>query len=919
MFGSATPNTLAVNAAPCLINACLINARGAVSAMALAASLALAAPALGQTVVNPGFESGDTTGWVLTGGTWTSTAQWPPADSTWAGAPNSYTITNAGDLDPFTGTPTVFAGNHAIRLNDMSPNYGVTALSQSVANYTGNKLYYAWNAILEPSHGATDSPSFIIKVVDKTTGKVINNIAYSAYTAQNTTIFRQAGRYVTSDWKVEDIDMVAGHDYDLLFVALDCPYGAHSGYVYVDGFGNAIPSANANVDFDPATDLTRGSDVLIPIGGDIPDIDLAKAFYTTQEVNDGDVNPNFVGGTLQFASGGDVATAFTVQSQGGTIDSNGFDVGLTGGLTGVGGMTKTGAGALTLSSAISTLNEGFVVDGGALLVNSALSAASVTVNDGARLGGSGTIVADVTVNSGGTLAPGNSPGTLVVAAGDVTLADDATFEVEIDGRTYNAAGGAGTYDRLALTTGATFQPNGILAPTLRGITGGNNTFTPVVGDTFVIVDGGAVGSGAFDSVVQPSSGLAANTRFDVIYRSTQVLAAVTPTSFATFGAGAGWKRNAVWAAAGLDGVRPAAGARSGTYYPLFSGLYGYDAGELGYAFSQISGEIHADTLQMALSSARDISQTALSAAQEPWGCSPAVQTPGQFTDPAPQGTDDGCGVESTRKGATAWGRYIGQSTEVGEDGTAYGYDRKAHGVIAGINAVNIDGTRIGIGGSYTDGDMYSDVGSSAAIKTWSAFGYGAHRFGALSLGLVVGYNEASLDTIRNVGLMTGNQRATDSYKIKTLTAALEAKVDLKLGDRSVIRPVAGIEIARSKAGSVAETGSTVIGLTMPSEKWTSAQTKLGAELAIGVGNPVEAGLFGNWRHELKDATAVRTAELGAADWLVSSVDADKDSFEAGGQLGLKLTNGIKMRVEYAIVRQGDYHTDRATAGVSIKF
>lgn len=910
MFGSATPNTLAVNPK---------RARMAVSAMALTASLALAAPVWGQAVVNPGFETGDTSGWVLTGGSWTSTAQWPPADSTWSGAPNSYTITNAGELDPTTGTPTVFAGNHAVRLNDMNPNYGVTALSQSVANYTGNKLYYAWNAVLEPSHGATDSPSFIIKVVDKTTGKIINNIAYSAYTAQNTTIFRQAGYYVTSDWKVEDIDMVSGHDYDLLFVALDCPYGAHVGYVYVDGFGNAVPAANANVDFDPTTDITRGSDVLIPIGGDIPDIDLAKAFYTTQEVNDGDVNPNFVGGTLQFGSGGDVATAFTVQSQGGTIDSNGFDVGLSGGLTGVGGMTKTGAGTLTLSSAISTLNEGFTVDGGALLVNSALSAASVTVNNGARLGGSGTIVADVTVNSGGTLAPGNSPGTLVVAAGEVTLADDATFEVEIDGRTYNAAGGAGTYDRLALTTGATFQPNGILAPTLRGIAGGNNTFAPVVGDTFVIVDGGAVGSGAFDSVTQPTSGLAANTRFDVIYRPTQVLAAVTPVSFATFGAANGWKRNAVWAAAGLDPLRPAAGVRSGTYYALFNGLYGYDGEELGYAFSQVSGEIHADTMQMALNSARDISQTALSAAQEPWGCPPAVQSPGQFTDPPPQGAEDGCGVESTRKGATAWGRYIGQSTEVGEDGIAYGYDRKSHGVIAGVNAVNIDGTRIGVGGSYTDGDMFSDVGSSADIETWSAFVYGAHRFGALSLGLVAGYNEASVDTVRNVGLTTGNLQATDSYKIKTLTAALEAKLDVKFGDRSVIRPVAGIEIARSKAGSVSESGSTVVGLTMPSEKWTSARTKLGAELAIGVGNPVEVGVFGSWRHELKDATAVRTAELGAADWLVSSVDANKDSFEAGGQLGIKLTNGIKMRIEYAIARQGDYHTDRMAAGVSIKF
>ncbi|MEE4453149.1 autotransporter domain-containing protein [Novosphingobium resinovorum] len=910
MFGSATPDTFAVQP---------VRARGLASAAALAASLALAAPAWGQSVVNPGFETGDTTGWVLTGGSWTSTAQWPPADSTWAGAPDSYTITNAGDLDTITGAPTVFGGNHAVRLNDANPNYGVTALSQSVANYTGNKLYYAWNAVLQPSHGATDSPSFIIKVVDKTTGKVINNIAYSAYTAQNTTIFRNVNGFVTSDWKVEDIDMIAGHDYDLLFVALDCPYGAHSGYVYVDGFGNAVPNANADVDFDPATDITRGSDVLIPIGGTIPDIDTAKAFYTPQEVDDGLVNPNFVGGTLQFAASGDTAQAFTVQTQGGTIDTGGFDVGLTGGITGAGGMTKTGEGTLTLSGAISTINEGFTVAGGTLLVDSALSSLDVTVGSGARLGGSGTVVADVHVGAGGTLAPGNSPGTLIVAAGDVTFDDAATFAVEIDGRAYSAAGGAGSYDRLALTSGATFQPNGILAPTLRGISGGNNTFTPTVGDTFVIVDGGAIGTGAFDSVTQPNAGLAANTRFDVIYRPTQVIAAVTPVSFATFGAGAGWKLNAISAAAGLDPFRPAAGARSGAFYPLFSGLYGMDGAELGYAFSQISGEIHADTMQMALNSARDISQTALSAAQEPWGCSPAVQSPGQFTEPAPQGADEGCGVESTRKGAIAWGRFLTQSTEVGEDDIAYGYDRKARGVIAGINVVNVDGTRIGIGGSYTDGDMSSAVGSSADINTWSGFAYGAHRFGALSLGLALGYNKASVDTDRNVGLTGATLTASDSYKIETLTAALEAKLDVRLGDRTVLRPVAGIEIARTSADAVAEGGSATIALALPKEKWTSARTKLGAELAVGVGNPVEAAVFGNWRHELKDATAVRVARLGAADWLVSSVDASKNAFEAGGAIGLKLSNAIKLRVEYAITRQGDYHTDRATAGISIKF
>ncbi|PNU03110.1 autotransporter outer membrane beta-barrel domain-containing protein [Novosphingobium guangzhouense] len=911
MFGSATPDTFAINS---------MHKRLAVSSMALCASLALAAPAWSQTVVNSGFESGDTTGWVLSGGSWTSTAQWPPADTTWSGPPNAYTVTNAGELDPITGTPTVFAGNHAVRLNDLSPNYGVTALSQSVANYTGNKLYYAWNAVLEPSHGATDSPSFIIKVTDRTTGKIINNIAYSAYTAQNTTIFRQAGYYVTSDWKVEDIDMLAGHDYDLLFVALDCPYGAHVGYVYVDGFGNAVPTANANVDFDPSTDITRGQDVLIPIGGTTPDIDLAKSFYTTTELADGDVNPVFVGGTLQFDTADDVAIPLDVQIQGGTIDTNGFDVALTGGLTGVGGITKIGDGVLTLSGAISTFNEDFIVDGGKVLVNAPLSTKRVLVLPDSRLGGVGTIVAEhVSLYSGAVLAPGNSVGTLVVAGGQVSAGDEAVLEMEIDGRDYDRAGGAGSYDRLALTLGAQFEPNGILETKLRGISGGNNTFTPVVGDTFVIVDGGAIGSTAFDSVRQPTSGLAENTRFDVIYRPTQIALAVTPISYATFGAGAGWKRNAIWVADGLDPFRPSTHARGGPFYALFSGLYGYDSEELTYAFSQASGEIHADAMQMALSSARDISQIAMTAAQEPWGCPPAVQAPGNFSDPPVQGAEDGCGVESTRKGASVWGRYIGQSTEVREDDIAYGYDRKAHGLIAGVNVVNLDGTRLGFGGGYSDGDLRSDVGSSATVKTWSAFAYGAQRLGALSLGLVVGYNEGSVDTDRNVVLTNHSSQLTDAYKIRTWTAALDARVDVVLGSRSVLRPVAGIEFARSKAGSVAEAGSPITSLTMPSEKWTSARSKLGAELAVGVGNPVEASLFGAWRHELKDATAVRFAELGEANWQVSSVGADKDAFEAGGMITIKASNAAKLRVEYAIVRQGEYHSDRATVGLAVKF
>ena len=215
-------------------------------------------PALADDVVNPGFETGNTNGWIANGGIWNS-GSWPPPESEFSGPPQLLSIMNAGGVDAITGAPTVFEGNFAVRLNDQFGNNHITAIQQTVNNYNGSHIYYAWNAVLEPSHGATDSPSFIIKVIDETTNTVVTNIAYSAFTAQNTTIFRTVGNFVTSDWLVEDVDVTTGHNYRMIFVAVDCLYGGHGGYVYVDGFGNAIPIANPGVPLTPRQTLCRAA------------------------------------------------------------------------------------------------------------------------------------------------------------------------------------------------------------------------------------------------------------------------------------------------------------------------------------------------------------------------------------------------------------------------------------------------------------------------------------------------------------------------------------------------------------------------------------------------------------------------------------------------------------------------------------
>lgn len=192
--------------------------------------------------LNGGFEDGTTSGWTIGSGTnsgATATGSGAlalnPATYIGNGAGNwQGTVTSAGN-DPITGLSMVKYGDHSVRVNNSVNNYSVNVIQQQVNNYDGTSINFAWAAVLEDSHGITDSDIFGLQVVDLTTNTTLYSVAYSS--ANTPAFFSNVGNWYYSQWVEVSLNVSQGHNFLVSLLAADCPYGGHAGYVYLDGFG----------------------------------------------------------------------------------------------------------------------------------------------------------------------------------------------------------------------------------------------------------------------------------------------------------------------------------------------------------------------------------------------------------------------------------------------------------------------------------------------------------------------------------------------------------------------------------------------------------------------------------------------------------------------------------------------------------
>ena len=243
--------------------------------------ISLSSPAFAD-FANPGFEDGPITfGW--TNGSGNRNSSTNPIN---LGTVNNTDITPAMFLpggsyynssylhsglvspgtDPNVPTSMVYAGNYSARIEDRATGGYASAISQTVTNWQGGNIFFAWKAVMLGAHGPDDSATMVITLDDLSdalpplVSRQYNAASGSGGVDPRFTLAAN-GWYYTADWQIEQISTIIGHDYILSVLASDCSPTAHPGYVYLDGFGDKPPDPGDPVP-EPATLMLLGAGLI---------------------------------------------------------------------------------------------------------------------------------------------------------------------------------------------------------------------------------------------------------------------------------------------------------------------------------------------------------------------------------------------------------------------------------------------------------------------------------------------------------------------------------------------------------------------------------------------------------------------------------------------------------------------------------
>ncbi|MDL4454925.1 autotransporter outer membrane beta-barrel domain-containing protein [Klebsiella michiganensis] len=546
---------------------------------------------------------------------------------------------------------------------------------------------------------------------------------------------------------------------------------------------------------------------------------------------------------------------------------------------GHGGLTKEGMGTLVMTGA-NTYSGPTLVNQGRLAINGSVTS-DVSVQSGGIVGGSGT-VGSLTARRGGTVAPGNSIGTLNVA-GNVSFEQGSRYAVEV--------GPNGQSDRIQSSGSATIG-GGEVAVTLENSA---NLLTQsevhsLLGQQYTILSAQQGVSGQSDAVAPNYLFLGTG----LSYQPAGVTLSVgrNGTSFASVAQ----TPNERAVAAAADAL--AAGN------PVYeSVLNSGTAVEARQAFRQLSGQIHADIASALVNDSRYLRE-ALNGRLR--------QAEGLASSSAIKADEDG-----------AWAQLLGAWDHASGDANATGYQASTYGVLVGLDSAVADDGRLGVATGSTRTSLHGGYGSKADSDNYHLAAYGDKQFGALALRGGAGYTWHRIDTKRSVNYGMQSDRDTAKYSARTEQLFAEAGYSVR-GEWLNLEPFVNLAYVNFENNGIAESGGAAA-LRGDKQHTDATVSTLGlrADTAWQVtpGTTVALRSELGWQHQyggLARGTGLRF-NGGNAPFVVDSVPVSRDGMVLKAGAEVAVNENASLSLGYGGLLSQHHQDNSVNAGFTWRF
>jgi len=574
-------------------------------------------------------------------------------------------------------------------------------------------------------------------------------------------------------------------------------------------------------------------------------------------------------GTLRVGNGGTAGSIVgDVVDDGALVFSRGDTVVFGGTISGAGSLTQTGSGTLVLNG-VNRQTGGTTVQAGTLVVGDdthadAALGGTVTVAAGATLGGIGTLGA---LDLAGTLAPGNSVGTLHVS-GDATFRPGASLHIETtpDGHA----------DQLVVDGKADLDGSVLILAQ-------SGDWAPRTDYAIVTAKDGI--SGRFASAGSSLAFLVPvlNYGADVLSLSLQrndtdfAAVAVTPNQRA--------------AARGAESL--------GWGAPVYDALVKQQAASARHAFDQLSGEAYPDALGVLVEDGRHvrdaINHHLLGAGNEVQG--------------------------RTAAGTSAWLSGWGHGGSNDGDGNAASLHANGSGLLLGVDRAVGEDARLGLLLGHGQNSMDADARASTAhVRSRQLGVYGDAAWGALHLRMAAIHAWQKVDTHRHVAFAGIDERLSSHRHVRGDQAFLDAGYSFSPGAGHRLEPFVTVARTQLRAGSARESNAeTALAVAAADSAVTTAALGLRDTFTSATGMHLHASLA--WQRSWGDLAPVATMRFAAGgdSFAIAGAPLARHAVRADLGLDFPLARKVALDVSYLGQFAGRYRDQGARMSLDIAF